>query len=79
MVRPTSDDFFLLFSSYPFTFSASNEIYISSAEIPFLAAIFIGLFPSTWDRQGAKKKENMRKKNSLLVNMKFITNWRQLT
>lgn len=83
MVRPTSDDFFSpFFLLILFTFSASNEIYISSAEIRFLAAIFIiSLSVDRRDRQGTKKKRKYerKKKDSLLVNMKFITNWRQLT
>lgn len=82
MVRPTSDDFFSpFFLLILFTFSASNEIYISSAEIRFLAAIFIiSLSVDRRDRQGTKKKRKYerKKKDSLLVNMKFITNWRQL-
>lgn len=83
MVRPTSDDFFSpFFLLILFTFSASNEIYISSAEIRFLAAIFIiSLSVDRRDRQGTKKKRKYerKKKDSLLVNMKFITNWQQLT
>lgn len=69
MVRPTSDDFFSpFFLLILFTFSASNEIYISSAEIRFLAAIFIiSLSVDRRDRQGTKKRENMREKKRFVI------------